>query len=386
MSLFADDCVFESPRGPDPWGRRFEGRDAVREGSGSLHDDSGRALRRRRHFVAGERGVSEWTLTGTTVDGGSRRRGCDIWTFRGDDVRQELVLEDRRAVKLVTFGYGDQVGYLDGEEIVVLDAPSMRELFEDGGADETGERDRARGHEAARADRPEEVLPHGRQLPRARGGVEAGRLVARDRTVDRLLPERRRDRRPGRAGRLPRAPHRGARLRARARRRDATGGQVVLAGGGDRLHRRLRDLQRHHRARHPAARDALGRLQLLQGDRHVLPARAVDRHAGRDPEPARPRDGAARQRRGAPDLALEPHERDDPGDPQPLLGARLLGRRRRLDRDRVRRRRLLARRGVALPQARRRHGVRDRADRRAAQPGVSWQEAHGEPAPPRVRW
>ena len=43
-------------------------------------------------------------------------------------------------MKLVTFGYGDQVGYLDGEEIVVLDAPSMRELFEDGGADETGER------------------------------------------------------------------------------------------------------------------------------------------------------------------------------------------------------------------------------------------------------
>jgi ketosteroid isomerase-like protein len=23
MSCFADDCVFEAPRGPDPWGRRF---------------------------------------------------------------------------------------------------------------------------------------------------------------------------------------------------------------------------------------------------------------------------------------------------------------------------------------------------------------------------
>ena len=40
----------------------------------------------------------------------------------------------------------------------------------------------------------------------------------------------------------------------------------------------------------------------------------------------------------------------------------------RLDRNGVRRRRLLARRRLALPQARRRHGVRDRADRRAAQP------------------
>ena len=146
-------------------------------------------------------------------------------------------------------------------------------------------------------------------------------------------------------------------------------GDVVPARGGDRLHRRLRDLQRHHRTRHPAPRDALGRLQLLQGDRHVLPARAVDRDARRDPRPARPRDGAARERRGAPDVALEPHERDDPGDPEPLLGARLLRRRRGLDGNGLGRRGLLARRGVALPEAGRRDGVRDRADRRPPQPG-----------------
>ena len=42
-------------------------------------------------------------------------------------------------MKLVTFDY-DRVGYVDGDEIVVLDVPSMRELFEDGGADEAGER------------------------------------------------------------------------------------------------------------------------------------------------------------------------------------------------------------------------------------------------------
>ena len=76
---------------------------------------------------------------------------------------------------------------------------------------------RARRHAAARPDRPEEVLPHRRELPRARGRVEERRLVARHRAVDQLLPERRRDRRAGRAGDLPRAPHRGARLRARAR-------------------------------------------------------------------------------------------------------------------------------------------------------------------------
>ena len=43
------------------------------------------------------------------------------------------------AMKLVTFDEG-RVGRIDGEEIVVLDVPTMRAWFERGGADETGER------------------------------------------------------------------------------------------------------------------------------------------------------------------------------------------------------------------------------------------------------
>ena len=35
MEFFADDCVLEMPRGPDPWGRRLEGREPVREGLAS---------------------------------------------------------------------------------------------------------------------------------------------------------------------------------------------------------------------------------------------------------------------------------------------------------------------------------------------------------------
>lgn len=83
MSHFAEDCVFESPRGSDRWGRRFVGKAAVRqglaarfEGIPNVHyaDDS--------HFACGARGVSEWTITGTTIDGESVDvRGCDIWTF-----------------------------------------------------------------------------------------------------------------------------------------------------------------------------------------------------------------------------------------------------------------------------------------------------------------
>lgn len=83
MSFFAGDAVFETPRGADPWGRRFVGKAAVREGLAArfsgipdVHygDDD--------HFVAGNRGASEWTLTGTTTDGERLEvRGCDLWTF-----------------------------------------------------------------------------------------------------------------------------------------------------------------------------------------------------------------------------------------------------------------------------------------------------------------
>ncbi|HEY3218494.1 MAG TPA: nuclear transport factor 2 family protein [Candidatus Limnocylindria bacterium] len=85
MSFFTDDCVFEMPRGPAPAGTRAVGRDAVRAllatrfaGIPDVHygDD--------RHFVAGDRGASEWLLTGTTLSGQRIAvRGCDLFEFRG---------------------------------------------------------------------------------------------------------------------------------------------------------------------------------------------------------------------------------------------------------------------------------------------------------------
>ena len=88
MSFFAEDAVFETPRGSEPWGRRFIGQDQVREGLAArfsgipdVHygDDA--------HFVAGDRGASEWTLTGTTTEGETLEvRGCDLWTFRDGKV------------------------------------------------------------------------------------------------------------------------------------------------------------------------------------------------------------------------------------------------------------------------------------------------------------
>ena len=35
MEFFADDCTLEMPRGPEPWGQRFVGKAAVRDGLAS---------------------------------------------------------------------------------------------------------------------------------------------------------------------------------------------------------------------------------------------------------------------------------------------------------------------------------------------------------------
>lgn len=83
MSFFADNCVMELPRGTDPWGRRLEGRDAVRAGlAGRFEGLPDAHYGDAKHWVAGDFGVSEWLLTGTTPDGQRIEvRGCDHWTF-----------------------------------------------------------------------------------------------------------------------------------------------------------------------------------------------------------------------------------------------------------------------------------------------------------------
>lgn len=88
MEFFADDCSFDMPRGPEPWGQRFTGKAAVREGLATrftgLPDVH---YGEDRHWVSGDRGVSEWLLTGTAPGGRRLRvRGCDLWEFRDGKV------------------------------------------------------------------------------------------------------------------------------------------------------------------------------------------------------------------------------------------------------------------------------------------------------------
>jgi steroid delta-isomerase-like uncharacterized protein len=88
MSFMTEDCVFDASAGPDACGTRYAGRAAVRAGYAevwSIFPDA--HWENARHFVQGERGVSEWTFTGTRADGTRVEvHGCDLFTFRNGKI------------------------------------------------------------------------------------------------------------------------------------------------------------------------------------------------------------------------------------------------------------------------------------------------------------
>jgi len=88
VDAFAEDGEFLLAAGPDAWGARFTGRAAIRE-----------ALAQRfaavpdircsdgRHWIFGDKALSEWRVQGTLPDGGRLDcLGCDLWEFRGGKV------------------------------------------------------------------------------------------------------------------------------------------------------------------------------------------------------------------------------------------------------------------------------------------------------------
>ncbi len=83
MEYFAEDCVFYMPRGSTPRGDRYVGKTEVRaglakrfEGIPDVHYGED------QHWVCGNLGVSEWTLTGTSASGKKIEvRGVDLLEF-----------------------------------------------------------------------------------------------------------------------------------------------------------------------------------------------------------------------------------------------------------------------------------------------------------------
>ena len=83
MGYFADDCVFYMPRGARPRGDRYVGKADVRAGLAKRFDGIPNVhYGDDRHWACGDFGVSEWTLTGTSVSGQHIEvRGVDLLEF-----------------------------------------------------------------------------------------------------------------------------------------------------------------------------------------------------------------------------------------------------------------------------------------------------------------
>ncbi|MBM7368077.1 nuclear transport factor 2 family protein [Gordonia hydrophobica] len=91
MEFFTEDCVFDASRGPEPHGLRMVGKAAVRSGLAARFDGIPDVqYDADRHWAAGDLAVSEWLVSGTTVDGVAvRARGCDLWEFRDGKIARK---------------------------------------------------------------------------------------------------------------------------------------------------------------------------------------------------------------------------------------------------------------------------------------------------------
>ena len=88
MSFMAEDCAFESSAGPEACGTRYVGPEAVRIAFADVWKVFPNAhWGDARHFVHGDRAVSEWTFTGTRADGSRVEvQGCDLFTLQGGKI------------------------------------------------------------------------------------------------------------------------------------------------------------------------------------------------------------------------------------------------------------------------------------------------------------
>ena len=83
MGYFAEDCVFYMPRGSAPRGDRYVGKNEVRAGLAKRFQGIPDVhYGEDQHWAGEDFGVSEWTLTGTSVTGKKIEvRGVDLLEF-----------------------------------------------------------------------------------------------------------------------------------------------------------------------------------------------------------------------------------------------------------------------------------------------------------------
>lgn len=98
MTHFADDCVFYTVAGPEVFGAKIEGAEAIAEAfSGVWAAMPDAHWDHRDHFVHGDRAVSEWTFSGTGADGKRiEAEGADLFTLRDGRIVVKQALRKQR--------------------------------------------------------------------------------------------------------------------------------------------------------------------------------------------------------------------------------------------------------------------------------------------------
>ncbi|MFT7687317.1 MAG: ketosteroid isomerase-like protein [Candidatus Azotimanducaceae bacterium] len=88
MTYMSEDCVFETGGGSEHYGTRFKGSDTVRKRFVQVWTDLPDVhFLAMSHFVQGNHGCSEWTFTGTRLDGEKIEiDGCDLFTFESGKI------------------------------------------------------------------------------------------------------------------------------------------------------------------------------------------------------------------------------------------------------------------------------------------------------------
>ena len=88
MSHMTYDCVFEASAGPDFDGEKFSGQEEVKKAFEDVFATFPDAhWGNPQHFISGNRGFSEWTFTGTKIDGTKVEvTGCDLFTFKNGKI------------------------------------------------------------------------------------------------------------------------------------------------------------------------------------------------------------------------------------------------------------------------------------------------------------
>jgi ketosteroid isomerase-like protein len=87
MAFITDNCIFSASVGSEP-GQTYIGKEAVRQGFEKMlkHDEGGES-RSGDVWVAGNKGVAEWSYIFTNEKGEKfELRGCDLFEFDGNQI------------------------------------------------------------------------------------------------------------------------------------------------------------------------------------------------------------------------------------------------------------------------------------------------------------